>query len=93
MKNSACADCFAPARAAFNRSRYNLKKLQTIYNCSKSYINAAVSFGDNVSGYHGVVGLIWQSERRQIMKSVNNLENAYDSKRIEILHTFHQSLI
>ena len=92
-EESSCADCFASARANFNRCRYNLEKLQTIYNCSRSYIDAAVAFGDNVSGYHGVVGLVWQSKRREIMKSVDDLEKAYDKKRVDMLHSFHESLI
>lgn len=92
-EENACADCFVDARAKFNRMRYNLEKLQTIYNCSKSYIDAAVAFGDNASGYHGVIGLVWQNERRKIMKSVDDLNRAYDEKRVEMLQSFHESLM
>lgn len=92
-EESACADCFASARAEFNRCRYNLERLQTIYNCSKAYTDAAVALGDNVSGYHGVVGIIWQSQKRGIMRSIQDVEKAYDLKRVEMLHSFHESLI
>jgi len=92
-EESTCADCFATARGEFNRARYNLEKLQTIYNCSKSFTDAAVALGDNVSGYHGVVGLVWQSQRRGIMRSVEEVDKAYDKKRIEMLETFHESLM
>ncbi|MGJ8744374.1 hypothetical protein [Polaribacter sp.] len=92
-EESACADCFASARAEFNRCRYNLEKLQTIYNCSKAYTDAAVALGDNVSGYHGVVGIVWQSQKRGIMRSIAEVEKAYDKKRVEMLHSFHESLM
>lgn len=92
-EESSCADCFVSARSEFNRARYNLEKLQTIYNCSKAFTDAAVALGDNVSGYHGVVGLVWQSQRRGIMRSVEEVDKAYDKKRIEMLETFHESLV
>ncbi len=92
-EESSCASCFSSARANFNRSRYNLEKLQTIYNCSRGYIDAAIAFGDNVSGYHGVVGLVWQSKKREIERSVIDLEKAYDKKRLEMLQTFHETLV
>lgn len=92
-EESTCADCFASARAEFNRTRYNLERLQIIYDCSRSYIDAAVAWGDNVSGYHGVVGLVWQSEKRKIVRSVEDLVKAYDDKRAEMLHSFHESLL
>ncbi|WP_179007576.1 hypothetical protein [Winogradskyella forsetii] len=92
-EESECADCFASARAEFNRCRYNLERLQTIYNCSRAYIDAAVALGDNVSGYHGVVGIVWQSQKRGIMRSIEDLEKSYDQKRVEMLHSFHESLL
>lgn len=92
-EESACADCFASARAGFDWTRYNLERLQTIYDCSRSYIDAAIAFGDNVSGYHGVVGLVWQTEKRKIVRSVETLEKAYDEKRVEMLHSFHEALV
>jgi hypothetical protein len=91
-EESECANCFAAARAEFNRCRYNLEKLQTIYDCSRAYIDASIALGDNVSGVHGALGLIWQSQKRGIMRSVRELERTYDSKRAEMLHSFHESL-
>ncbi|MBU2930142.1 hypothetical protein [Winogradskyella psychrotolerans] len=92
-EENACADCFRSARAEFNRTRYNLEKLQTIYNCSKAYTDAAVALGDNTSGYHGVVGIVWQSQRRGIMRSIEEVDRAYDLKRVEMLESFHNSLM
>ncbi len=91
-EESTCADCFYRARARFDSSRYNLEKLQTIYDCSTSYLNAAIAFGDNVSGYHGVSGIIWQSKKREIERSMRNLDKAYDEKRVEMLAAFQDNL-
>ncbi len=92
-EEKACADCFKKARTRFNKSRYNLEKLQTVYDCAKSFADASVALGDNVSGYHGLSGLAWQSERRKIMKSVNSLNKAYDKKRAEFLESFNKRLL
>lgn len=92
-ETNSCANCFLEARRNFNKARYTLEKLQTIYDCTKSYTDAAISFGDNVSSYHGVVGLVWQSKRREVEKSMVSLNKAYDEKRIELLEKLNNSLI
>ena len=88
-----CASCFLNARKKFNEARYKLEKLQTIYDCTKAYTDAAISFGDNVSSYHGVTGLIWQAKRRDVEKSILKLAKSYDKKRIELLKELNESLI
>lgn len=88
-----CASCFLNARTKFNEARYKLEKLQTIYDCTKAYTDAAISFGDNVSSYHGVTGLVWQAKRRDVEKSIVNLGKSYDEKRIELLKKLDASLM
>ena len=83
--NEDCASCFVTARDELNTNRYSFERLRTIYNCTKTFTDRALAFGDNVSGVHGVSGLAWQSERRKIEKSVKNLQKAYDAKYIELL--------
>lgn len=84
-EDSDCANCFLEARREFNEVRYLLEELRTIYNCTKSFSGKAISFGDNVSGIHGVSGLVWQEQRRGIEKSLSDLENAYDQKYAELM--------
>ena len=88
-----CAPCFRNAREKFNQIRYKLEKLQAIYNCTTTYTKSAIAFGDNASGYHGVVGIVWQSERRKIMKSIASLDTSYDKKRIELLNKLNNTLL
>lgn len=80
-----CNQCFSDARAALDENRYTFEKLRTIYTCTKNFTDSAIAFGDNVSGYHGVSGLAWQSQRVGIQKSVKDLQKAYDKKFIELL--------
>ncbi len=88
-----CSSCFLSAREEFNRTRYLLEELRTIYNCTKSFSGKAISFGDNVSGIHGVSGLVWQEQRRGIEKSLSDLEAAYDQKYIELINRLKESMI
>ncbi|NAS30462.1 hypothetical protein GTQ40_05740 [Flavobacteriaceae bacterium R38] len=90
---SDCATCFSDARARFSSLRYDFERLQTIYNCTKKYTDAAIAFGDNASGVHGVSGLVWQQEKFKILKSIENLEKSYDKKRTQFLKELREILI
>ena len=91
--DSNCAGCFLSAREQFNNVRYLFEQLATIYKCTKTFSNAALSFGDNASGIHGVSGLAWQNERRKIEKSILELEQAYDKKYAELLQSLADSMM
>ena len=88
-----CGTCFTQARADFNTVRYSFERLKVIYNCTKTFTDAAISFGDNVSGIHGVSGLAWQAERRNIEKSIKNLQETYDKKYQELLESQKRALM
>lgn len=88
-----CGSCFVEARSDFNTTRYSFERLKTIYNCTKTFTDAAISFGDNVSGIHGVSGLAWQSERRKIEKSIKELQKAYDNKYRDLLEGQKRALM
>jgi hypothetical protein len=88
-----CGSCFMSARADFNTNRYSFERLKTIYQCTKTFTDAAISFGDNVSGVHGVSGLAWQAERRKIEKSIKDLQKAYDDKYRELLESQKRALM
>jgi hypothetical protein len=84
-QDAECASCFLSARKSFNERRYVFEQLATIYKCTKKFTDAAIAFGDNASGVHGVAGLAWQSERIKIEKSVEDLQAAYDKKYNELI--------
>ncbi len=91
--DSNCAGCFLGAREEFNEVRYLFEQLATIYKCTKTFSSAALSFGDNASGIHGVSGMAWQAERRKIEKSITELEQAYDNKYAELLQSLADSMM
>ncbi|WP_108425300.1 hypothetical protein [Flagellimonas amoyensis] len=92
-ENEECASCFLEARQKFNEKRYLFDRLATIYKCTKKFSNAAIAFGDNASGVHGVAGLAWQAERIKIEKSVEELEKAYDNKYAEMLQDLADAMM
>jgi len=90
---NSCAGCFLEARQSFNEVRYLFEQLATIYKCTKDFSNAALSFGDNASGIHAVSGMAWQTQRRNIEKSIAELETAYDRKYAELLNSLSRSML
>lgn len=91
--DKSCAGCFKEARRNFNETRYLFTQLATIYRCNKDFSEAAIAFGDNVSGYHGVSGMAWQTQKRNIEKSVIDLQKAYDNKYNELVKSLHNNMI
>lgn len=92
-QNDECASCFLKARKDFNEMRYQFERLATIYKCTKKFSEAAIAFGDNVSGIHAVSGMAWQAERVKIEKSVLSLQQAYDNKYSEMLEGLADSMM
>ncbi len=77
----ACNACYTQAQGRLNGSRQLLERLRALYEGTKRYVDASVSFGDNVSGIHAVTGLAWQTERRTIMREFENFEKTHEEKR------------
>lgn len=88
-----CASCFSAARGKFNKTRYRFERLQNIYDCYMHYFDTAIKFGDDVSSYHGVAGLAWQTKKFELLKELKKLDVAYDQKRVELLNELQDSLI
>ncbi len=91
--NDDCKQCYSDARADFNTVRAKLEKLRVIYACSTKFSKSAIAFGDGSSGVHGVVGLVWQTQKLEIQKSVSGLEKAYDRKYVELISKLHTSMV
>ena len=92
-QDEGCASCFVEARQKFNERRYLFERLATIYKCTKKFTDAAIAFGDNTSGVHAVAGMAWQAERIKILKSVEDLEKAYDNKYAEMLQDLADAMM
>jgi hypothetical protein len=90
--NQECAGCYEEPVRRLNVVRKSLARLRCIYTNTKRFTDAALSFGDNVSGIHGVMGLAWQSERRGIEQSWRNFEQTYDRKYTDLIGSMQVAL-
>jgi hypothetical protein len=79
-----CGACFQSAYDELNTVRYRFEKLRRVYQSTKAFTNAGLSFGDNTASIHGITGLAWQTERRKIEQSLRNLDTSYDEKYAEL---------
>jgi hypothetical protein len=66
--------------------------LSCIYNNTKTFTAAALSFGDNVSGIHGMMGLAWQSERPGILQSMESMKNTCKQKYVDMMGSLERAL-
>jgi hypothetical protein len=90
--NAACSQCFTSAVNEFNFVRRVLGRLSCIYNNTKKFTQSAISFGDNVSGIHGVTGLSWQNARAGIVQSYDHFKQTYDRKYSDLMGSLQRSL-
>ena len=87
-----CAQCFGGAQAELNQVRYRFEKLRRVSEKTKAFYTASLSFGDSVSGIHGVAGLGWQAERIKIMQTMKTFDAAHDAKYAELLMALQAAL-
>jgi len=87
-----CEQCYAQAIGNLTTIRRSLGRLSCIHSNTKSFKEAAIAFGDNVSGIHGVLGLAWQTERQGIELEFNKFKETYDKKYIELMQALERNL-
>lgn len=90
--NEECASCYDESINRLNTVRKSLARMRCIYTNTKKFTDAAISFGDNVSGIHGVMGIAWQNERRGIEKSLQDFEKTYDKKYADLMTSMQTAL-
>lgn len=87
-----CGACFQTAYDDLNRVRFRFEKLRRVYQSTKAFTNAGLSFGDNTASIHGIAGLAWQTERRKIEQSLRNLDASYDGKYDELVGVLEKAV-
>lgn len=87
-----CASCYSESVRRLNVTRRGLARIRCIYNNTNRFTKAALSFGDDVSSIHGASGLAWQGQRRQIEKSWQEFEKAYDRKYTDFILSMDEAL-
>jgi hypothetical protein len=91
-KEAGCT-CLEEAYAELQKQRYSLEKLLKIGQHTKKVTDFGISFGDNFSGVHGVSGLVWQTERAKVIKSIENFDITYNNKYEELIQKLYNALI
>lgn len=92
LEDPNCQGCYGRAISNLTTIRRSLARLSCIYKNTKKFNEAAVSFGDNVSSIHGVMGLAWQNERKGIMDQFRKFEGTYDKKYLELMSALQKNL-
>jgi hypothetical protein len=88
-----CEDCYMDAKQRLKRVRKGMARMRCIYMNTRNFRDKALSFGDNVAGLHGAMGLVWQGQRRGIEKSYATFEASYDRKYSEFIGSLHEALL
>jgi hypothetical protein len=88
-----CADCYIDAKKRLKTVRKGMARMRCIYMNTRNFKEKALSFGDNVAGLHGAMGLVWQGQRRGIEKSYTAFEASYDKKYGDFIGSLHEALL
>ena len=91
-KEAGCK-CLEEAYGNLLKHRFSLEKLLKIGQHTKKVTDFGISFGDDFSGVHGVSGLVWQTKRAEILKSIDQFDVTYTNKYNELIDRLYDSLI
>ena len=92
-KNEAGCQCLERAYADLQKRRHSLEKLLKIGQHTKKVTDFGISFGDDFSGVHGVSGLVWQTQRAKVLKSIDQFDITYNNKYNELIDKLYNVLI
>ncbi|EDP70983.1 hypothetical protein FBALC1_00827 [Flavobacteriales bacterium ALC-1] len=92
QKEEGC-ECLKKAYVDLEIRRYNLEQLRIIAARIDRYTDEKISYGDDVSSVHAVVGLKWQSVKKGILKSMNSFNGTYETKYRFMIEDLHKILL
>lgn len=93
VNREGCADCYIEAKKRLKTVRKGMARMRCIYTNTRNFKEKAMSFGDNVAGLHGAMGLTWQAQRGGIEKSFALFEASYDKKYGDFIGSLHEALL
>ncbi len=91
-KKEGC-DCLQKAYERLEDRRYRFEKLRIITARIDRITDFGLAFGDDVSGVHGVSGLVWQTKRKEIVQGMMKFDNTYESKYQEMVKDLYDILM
>jgi hypothetical protein len=90
--NAACSQCYQSGISRLTTVRRSLARMSCIRMNTKRFNDAAIAFGDNVSGIHAVTGLAWQNERAGILATMDHFNQTYDNKYRDLIASLQTAL-
>lgn len=90
--NRSCAQCYGGAIENLDNTRWRLERLRAIYSSTYRYGKNMMAFADGASAVHGTSALAWQSRKIEVLKSLKNLDGAYDKKYAELISQLYTDL-
>ena len=91
--NSQGCECLRKAYEKLEDQRVDFEKLRIITARMERQVSFGLSFGDNVAGIHGVLGVVWQSQRVKILESLQKFDNTYENKYQEMIGNLYEILL
>lgn len=88
-----CQSCFSAAQERLQTVRRGMARMSCMYQNTKNFKEKALSFGDNVAGLHGAMGIAWQGQRRGIEASYTRFTQSYDNKYAAFMQSLHDALV
>jgi hypothetical protein len=87
-----CSECYEKGIGRLNHVRKTLARMACLRINTKTYVESAIAFGDDVSGIHGAMAIAWQNEKIGIKKSYEKFKKTYDKKYLEMMQSLEISL-
>ena len=80
LDGSECAACVRGQTSTLTGLLRDYERLRVIYSDTKDFSDRMIELGDAVSGFHQLEQMAWYQEKLKIGRTVQNMQNAYDSK-------------
>lgn len=91
-KKAGCK-CLQNAYKKLEETRLRLETLRVITARIDRITNYQINWGDDVSSVHGVIGIVWQEKKVEILKAMKKFDSTYDAKYHEMLPDLYNNLI
>lgn len=88
-----CQSCYEGAVTRLQTVRRGMARMRCVYMNTKNFKDKALSFGDNIAGLHGAMGMVWQGQRKGIEDSYKRFTQAYDRKYTDFIGSLHEALL
>jgi hypothetical protein len=91
--NTEGCKCLKIAYKKLEETRLRLETLRVYTARIDRITNYQINWGDDVSSVHGVIGIVWQEKKVQILEAMKKYDRTYDFKYDEMIADLYKNLI